>query len=352
MDQLFTFVEELTTKKDYKLSQKDIDSIVKKRKQLKIPKPFVNNPIIIETLHLLINNEHFKNSPNKNFRIKAYNNTIDSIKSLRYSLQNLKDAKALNGAGAKISSKIAIIIEIGTLPKVNKFPLKQKAFSDFMKIYGVGAVRAMSLIEKDDVFSIQQLQIGINDNRIRLNEKQLIGLKHYTHLNQRIPYNEITVIKNKIQNLCTNIEFEIAGSYRRKLLTSGDIDIIIKAKEANTTDIKDMVFILKKNKLITDTLAHGSHKFMGVILHNNIHRRIDIICRNPLTYYPALLYFTGSKEFNINMRNIALRLNYTLNEDGLYKLVNGRSSDKPLLFKSEEEIFDKLNMDYTLPENR
>ena len=177
-------------------------------------------------------------------------------------------------------------------------------------------------------------------------------IKHYDHFNLRIPHNEITIIQNKIHSLCPNINFEIAGSYRRKVSTSGDIDIIIKAKEVNTTDIKDMVFILKKHNIITDILAHGSHKFMGALLHNNIHRRIDIICRNPLTYYPALLYFTGSKQFNINMRNIALRLNFTLNEDGLYKLVNGRASDKPLLFKSEKDIFDKLNMDYVLPENR
>ncbi len=250
MDSLLSFVEELTTLKDYKLNQKDIDSIIKKRKQLKIQKPIVNNSTIIDIFNILINNEYFINSPNKIFRIKAYNKTIDSIKSIKCNLCNLKDAKSIKGAGAKISSKIAIIIETGTLPKINKYHLKQKAFNEFMKIYGVGYIKALSLIENDDVFSIKQLQTGINNNEIKLNEKQLIGLKHYNDINLRIPHDEITEIKNKIHILCPNITFEVAGSYRRKLSNSGDIDIIIKAKKDNSSDINDMVSILKKYKLI------------------------------------------------------------------------------------------------------
>jgi DNA polymerase/3'-5' exonuclease PolX len=75
-------------------------------------------------------------------------------------------------------------------------------------------------------------------------------------------------------------------------------------------------------------------------------RRIDIRFIPFLSWYPALLYFTGSKELNLMMRNKAKKLGYKLNEYGLFK------GSKNIYVESEEEIFDLLEMKYLEPQER
>ena len=64
-----------------------------------------------------------------------------------------------------------------------------------------------------------------------------------------------------------------------------------------------------------------------------------------------MLYFTGSGEFNLNMRAFAKKKGYTINEYGIYKLVNGKKGDK-VDIQSEEDIFKILDLEYVEPHNR
>ena len=72
-----------------------------------------------------------------------------------------------------------------------------------------------------------------------------------------------------------------------------------------------------------------------------------------LIYAFAVLYFTGSKAFNVLMRSRALSLGYTLNEHGFHKM-NGKKKGKKLniIFHSEESIFKFLRMVYKTPHQR
>ena len=64
------------------------------------------------------------------------------------------------------------------------------------------------------------------------------------------------------------------------------------------------------------------------------------------SYYTALVYFTGSKEFNINMRQKAKKMGYILNRYGLYK------NNKKIPINSEKELFEKLKIKFILPKDR
>jgi DNA polymerase/3'-5' exonuclease PolX len=68
----------------------------------------------------------------------------------------------------------------------------------------------------------------------------------------------------------------------------------------------------------------------------------------------SLLYFTGSKNFNTEMRGYCLTKGYTLNEHGLYKMVNNIKGDKVdnIVFREEKDIFDFLKYEYKKPEYR
>ena len=88
---------------------------------------------------------------------------------------------------------------------------------------------------------------------------------------------------------------------------------------------------------------------MGFGQHvNNKIRRIDIRLIPMVSYWPALLYFTGSYELNQNMRLKAKKMGYKLNEYGLYDL----KTNDMIVVTSEQEIFEKLEMNYLLPNQR
>ena len=81
-------------------------------------------------------------------------------------------------------------------------------------------------------------------------------------------------------------------------------------------------------------------------LENNPVRRIDIRFVPFQSYYSALLYFTGSFQLNREMRQVAKKLGYKLNEYGLYK------NKKLIKVNSEKDIFDKLKLKYQEPKYR
>jgi DNA polymerase/3'-5' exonuclease PolX len=149
---------------------------------------------------------------------------------------------------------------------------------------------------------------------------------------------------------------DIVGSFRRGSLDSGDIDVLVgfpaKMKEEEAQKhFSTFVQKLQESKYITDILALGPKKCMAVCrLPNKKVRRLDLLLTNATEYPYALLYFTGSDKFNIQVRKNALELGYTLNEHSL-RPIRENVLDVPML-KTEADILEFLKMEYVPPENR
>ena len=92
----------------------------------------------------------------------------------------------------------------------------------------------------------------------------------------------------------------------------------------------------------------GKKKYMGVCQIGNVGRRIDIRYIDYTAYYAALIYFTGSKNFNIKIRNLALEQGYSLSEYGL----KDKKTGEIICLHSERELFDLLGIVYTQPLER
>ena len=222
-----------------------------------------------------------------------------------------------------------------------------------MDIYGVGPAKAKELMDMG-IKSVQQIA-DMDKEKIEeiLNDKQRIGLKYYDDIQARIPYNEIKkhekYLKKVLKGIDPTSDLTIAGSYRRKCKTSGDIDILIRAKDKSV--LKEFVQHLKADGYMTEELALGSKKFMGIgHFENNPNRRIDIMVTTEKEYPFAILYFTGSADFNPKMRQIALDKGFSLNEYSLTHLDTKKDLDQ--VFKSEDEIFEFLGMEYSEPKDR
>ena len=197
-------------------------------------------------------------------------------------------------------------------------------------------------------------------------------MKYFHDTEKRIPRSEIDQIqiylKHVMEQMDMEYQFMICGSYRRGCPTSGDIDMLLKHGHVRTEDqlrkssvtyLQNVVDVLEEEGFLIDHLTeHGRTKYMGYCQLNPdcLVRRVDIRFVSCDSFYPAVLYFTGSGQFNQTMRQRALKCGYTLNEYGLFKVKSqiGRKIVKgdKVKTKTEEEIFDVLNMTYVMPPDR
>jgi len=255
--------------------------------------------------------------------------------------------KDLEGVGKGTLSRIDIIIKNGTLAEghveiSNDNKETAKRIEDLQTITGIGPVRAGEL--NNEGITLEML---LNDYSVhkeegelikKLTHHQIIGLKYYQQFMKRIPRQLISQIDSKIQKLLNqyleskqinpsdmDMTAIICGSYRRGCDSSGDIDLLVSGSDK--FDLIDFVKFLTEQGLITDYLTEkGTTKFMGVCEDGY---RLDIRFIPKESFGAALMYFTGSKEFNTMVRTEALKQGYTLEEYGLYPLI------------SEEEMKEK-----------
>ena len=133
--------------------------------------------------------------------------------------------------------------------------------------------------------------------------------------------------------------YAIAGSFRRKKETVGDFDVLIQ-----TDDPSHAIQFFTRQDEVKEVLAAGDTK-ASVKLQNNF--QVDVRVVPSKSWGAALLYFTGSKAHNIELRTIAIKKGLRLNEYGLFK-----SDETMVAGKTEEEIYKALGMDYIEPEMR
>lgn len=278
------------------------------------------------------------------YKKKAYKTAIKNLSGVK--IESLEDVIAIKGIGNKIKEKIQYVIDNYEPEPIND-PLD--------KIYGIGPAKLKTLHQLN-IFTFDQLRTALDQNNKILNDKQKIGLKYFNDIEQRIPYIEMEQHDKYLQSiLLKNNKIEcisIVGSYRRQQPSSGDIDLLIKVK--NKDDyigiLKQIVDTLQKDNYILEILACKDKKFMGIVKLGNIARRLDMLISYPEEYPFSLLYFTGSKEHNVKMRNKALKMGYTLNEHRMEKIKQD-VKDVPI-FKTEKDIFDFLEIDYIEPNLR
>ena len=153
----------------------------------------------------------------------------------------------------------------------------------------------------------------------------------------------------------------ITGSYRRGQRDSGDMDMLLTSCCYENKSLNMILEKLNELKLIKEVLASGKKKFMGVIqFPGGKARHLDIIETTKEDYPFAVLYFTGSGPFNIQMRAHALKLGYSLNEYNMtYKGTKNKVTKQDIqakinkdTFETETDIFNFLDIPYREPKKR
>jgi DNA polymerase/3'-5' exonuclease PolX len=280
-------------------------------------------------------------------------------------IKSSSDLKNIEGIGKNSLIRIDEILKTGKLSEV-KITQETEKYLKFIneleEVIGIGRKKAYDLFKNYNIKSIDELKEKHKKGEIELPNNIIKGLSYVDKIKENIPREHIEELEEILLNTTLEISPKlygiICGSYRRMKQTSNDIDIIIvhsdmrTKKDIETSKINYLELFIKKlkeKKIIVDSLTSESvpTKYMGICNLKNVLRRIDIRYIAHESYYPAILYFTGSKELNTKMRNIALTMDYTLNEYGLFD-----ENNKLIHVNSEEEIFEHLGMEYLSPEKR
>lgn len=324
---------------------------------------------LVKQIKIDIDQSNDKNEKKKHqFRLKQTLNIIKIIENYNEEIKKGEDIAHLKGIGAGTVNRINEILSKGKLSEIKLTEQKEKyleQIKELEQIIGIGRKTAIDLIKIHNIKSIEQLKKAYQNNDIELNELIKIGIKYHGVYKENIPREEITLIDNFIHDVLYQINKElhgiICGSYRRLKMISNDIDLLVThADIKNEENLKNtpnylhkIINKLKKVGFLVDDMTYDDPetKYMGFCKYkDNPVRRIDIVYVPQQSYYSALLYFTGSGNFNAKMRNLAKDLGYKLNEYGLFK-IKGEEYIR-MQISSEKDIFDYLGMEYVTPDKR
>ena len=317
--------------------------------------PIIQKRLNEEFISILNELSEFMSKKGEHFRSKAYSTAALEILKHPTPIYTINDVKQIKNVGVTILSKLEEYIDTGKIESLESE--RNDPINLFTNIYGVGPAKAKELVALG-IKTIEQLKTHESVEEL-LNSKQLIGLKYYEDILQKIPRSEIiefeSMFREKLKQIDSDTEFQIVGSYRRGLDFSSDIDIIITNKKNNSKIFTAIVDSLIKDGTIAEVLSKGKVKCLTLVKNKQDMpmRRVDFLYSPPKEYPFALLYFTGSKIFNTLVRQKANDLGFTLNEHALSYLKNGLKGDPvEQEFLTEESILNYLGIAYIKPENR
>ncbi len=257
------------------------------------------------------------------------------------------------GVGEHIGEKLTEMLETGKSSYYEK--LKKKVKVDVIALRQIpflGPKKIKALYKKLNVRTVKDLAKAIKQKKVRAlagfgektEETFLDGIALIKTKPKRYPIADVIPIARKILRTLKRIKsvdkIEIAGSYRRKKKTVKDLDVLIVSKNPDV-----VVKRFTSMKGINKVLARGMTKSV-IRLDNGLH--VDLRVVKASQWGAALLYFTGTKDFNIHLRRLALKKGWTLNEYSLSDL----ETKKVIASKTEKAIFKKLGMKYVEPEDR
>lgn len=342
--------------------------------KIKKGKPIPDNNLLISELEKLKKQIEFemdyaesaKERLVNNFRWQAIERVIVIIKKFPNKVTSVDQLKGIKGIGKGSLERIDEILKTGKLSEINPFQQEyQKYVEELQAIHGVGRRRAFEWVTKFGVKSIDDLKELYLSGEIDLPDSLIKTMKFHALSQGHIPRSEIIEIEVYLCNVLLSLNPElfgrVCGSYRREAPYSNDIDFLMIYPGYKSIRHLKLAFLFKNyleilvDRLIEerfivysltdvniDTLYMGYCKFK-----DNPIRRIDIRLLPHESYYTALLYFTGSKNFNIDMRKRAKKLGYHLSE---YELTDNRGNTVPV--SSEKDVFDILGIKYLPPSLR
>jgi DNA polymerase (family 10) len=289
------------------------------------------------------------------FRVRAYRNAARNIEGyprrINEMVSNDEDLEDISGVGEDLTEKIQEIVNTGELKFLHEVRSRTpQSLVKLLDISGLGPKRVQKLYQELGITSIKSLRAAINDGKVAglegFGEKTVENIQEALESggleNERtrldIAEQFVTPFLTYLEDLDDVEKAAIAGSYRRRKATVGDLDIIAISKAGQPVS---EAFVQYDS--VDDIVSQGDTK-STVVLRSGL--QVDLRIVPEQSYGAALLYFTGSKAHNIHLRNIAVDRGLKVNEYGVFE------NEARIAGESEAEIYEFFDLPFIQPELR
>lgn len=290
------------------------------------------------------------------FRIRAYRRASRSIELLPESIETIWREGRLDeveGVGKGIAAGIEQWLKTGTIDYYEELQTQvPRGLLEVTRVPGVGPKRARLLHDELGIGSLEELEQACVEGRVRTvkglgaktEENILKGIERLRRHSERLPLGVALPIArslvDELQKVPVVQRVAYTGSARRGRETVGDIDIIVSSEHAAAV-IEAFVGIAG----VQDVLAKGQEK-ASVILAQGM--QVDLLVVQDHQFASALHHFTGSKEHNITMRELARSRGLRISEHGILD----EATDTMLPIETEADVFAALDLPFIPPELR
>ena len=290
------------------------------------------------------------------FRIRAYRAAARTVETLGTPAQSLlkKDGNALvalPGIGKDLAGKIREIIETGELTLLKELTVQiPESVIQMIRIPGLGPKRAKQIYDQLGIATLAGLEQAAREGRLRalrgwketMEAKVLQGIADLKTWRGRFRLVEAdAAIRPLLERLEATRELthlQVAGSYRRRRETVGDVDLLVTATAAEPV----MERFLSAPE-VKQVLAHGDTK-SSIVLRQGLQVDLRVVGEESLG--AALHYFTGSQAHNIAVRTLGVKRGVKINEYGIFR------GSRRIGGRHEADVFQAVGLPWIPPELR
>jgi DNA polymerase (family 10) len=306
------------------------------------------------------------------FHIRAYRNAVRTVRSLTQPLSAMVDAggdlTALPAIGKDLSAHIVELVETGSLTRLAEISAEvPRSLVQLVRLDGVGPKKAKKLWESLGVTTVDELEVALKSGHVEELEgfgktsvkKILTSIKDFRHYSGRFLISKVDELIEPLLNHMRDApgveRMEVAGSYRRRRETIGDVDLLVQAELPAPAVMEHFTAFGSVERVVLEGDTRGT-----VVLRSGLEVDLRIIPRG--SFGAALHYFTGSREHNIAVRQIAQRQGLRVNEWGVFRLPEGvdpeevgKEEGERVAGETEASVFEAVGMAWVpavLRENR
>jgi DNA polymerase (family X) len=306
------------------------------------------------------------------FRIRAYRNAVNTVNSLSRPLHSMveagEDLTELPGIGENVAAHIEELLATGSIDRLREVEKEiPRSLVELMQLEGVGPKKAKKLFDELDVESIDDLEREIESGAVeglegfakKSVDKIRRAIEDYRKHTGRFRIDEVEKL---IVGLLEHMErapglerLEVAGSFRRRKETIGDVDLLVQCEGDGTPVVEHFTAFEGAARAEAAGPTKGS-----IVLGSGL--QVDLRVVPARSFGAALVYFTGSKDHNVSIRTRAVREGLRVNEWGVFRVPEdadpetlGKEDGERLAGETEEDVYSTLGMVWVPPvlrENR
>lgn len=306
------------------------------------------------------------------FRIRAYRNAVRTIEAQTVPMRKLVEEGAnlteLPAIGKGMAENIEEIVQTGSLGVLSELSEQvPEGLIDLVKLPGLGSKKARKLWDELGIESIEDLEKAAAEGCVaelagfgtKTEERILEEIENFRTNTSRFRIGEVDDLLSPLLEHMRTVpgvqRIEVAGSYRRRCETIGDIDLLALASDSVKVS-EGLVGFPGVDRVLGSGLTKTS-----VVLRSGL--QVDLRVVPADSWGAALTYFTGSKEHNIKLRQRALERQLRVSEYGVFEIPDESLSDtigerglasegKMVAGDSEESVYEALGLPWLPPEMR